>query len=410
MKLGRRTLGRNRWMLAGVAAVLLAGATAHAAPKKLAPAGESAARRGSATETVFARAHAALQRGDRAGALALYEKAVTQDAENPRLWQVVGDLRWSLERAVPAVDAWQRAAKLAPWNGEISERVARGAVKIGDFALATDAQTRVVDVLNSQIESGFTGQRRDLGTGASLGVHDALRRHLGVLSELAVLAGDFTTAEQAARRLIRLAPEAVDGRLALAYVHLHGAEYDDAADLYQEVLAVEPENATALNNLGNIEYMRRDFDRAAALFERILEASDASPYSQSIAMANLGELYQINRAFEPAAEMYRHAIELQPQGAWGYMGLAALLDVSGDYDGAVDTMIDGWERDQNRLTRLNMHFYMDEWSWQRDALIAEIEGDVVLAAKLWRKIADGDVEMLRKSAAWHLRSLASGGR
>jgi Tfp pilus assembly protein PilF len=407
MKLGRRTLGRNRWTMACAAAFFLAGATAHAAPKKALPGPASSARSAAAPDSTFARAHAALQRGDRAGALALYEKAVVADAENPRLWQVVGDLRWSLERTVPAIDAWQRAAKLAPWNGEVVERVARGAVKLGDYALATDAQTHVVDIIAAQIDSGFDGQRRDLGTGATMGVRDALRRHLGVLSELAVLAGDFTVAEKAARRLIRLDPEGVDGRLAMAYVHLHGAEYDDAADLYAEVLAVAPDNSTALNNLGNIEYMRRDFGRAAELFERILEAPDASPYSQSIALANLGELYQINRAFEPAADMYRQAIELQPHGAWGFMGLAALLDVQGEYDAAVDTMIDGWERDRNRLTRLNMHFYMDEWAWQRDALIAEIEGDFPLAEKLWRKVASGDVELLRRSATWHLKTLAA---
>ena len=78
------------------------------------------------------------------------------------------------------------------------------------------------------------------------------------------------------------------------------------------------------------------------------------------------------------AAMYDQAIELQPEGAWGYMGKAALLDVTGQYDDAVDQMIDGWERDQNQLTRLNMHFYMDEWAWQRDALIAEIEGDTAI--------------------------------
>jgi hypothetical protein len=56
------------------------------------------------------------------------------------------------------------------------------------------------------------------------------------------------------------------------------------------------------------------------------------------------------------------------------MGLAALLDVTGRHDAAVDAMIDGWERDANRMTRLNMHFFQPEWQWQRDALIAEIEG------------------------------------
>ena len=100
-------------------------------------------------------------------------------------------------------------------------------------------------------------------------------------------------------------------------------------------------------------------------------------------------------------------IDARPDGAWGYMGLAALRDITGRYDEAVDAMISGWERDQNRLTRLNMHFYEPEWAWQRDALIAEIEGDAARAERLWTQVLHGEVAVLHKAAAWHLTALAS---
>lgn len=405
MKLGKQS---RRWMMGTAAAVLLMGASsASAAPSpKKAPvvqAGKAAVRAQSATGA-FERAHALLQKGDKPEALREFERALASEASNVGLWQVVGDLRFSLDKVRPAVDAWAQAAALAPWNDALAERVARGNVRLGDFARAAEAEARVVALLARQLDDG-NANRRDIGTGRSISIAESYVQHLGMLSELHVLAGDFTSAEQAARTLIRFAPTRTEGRLALAYVHLHGAEYDDAADLYEEILRVEPENGTALNNLGNIQYMRRDFNAAAELFERILESDGASKYSQSIATANLGELLQLQSAFKDARSMYDQAIELQPEGAWGYMGKAALLDVTGQYDAAVDQMIDGWERDQNQLTRLNMHFYMDEWAWQRDAMIAEIEGDTALAEKLWRQVLDGNVEMLKKSAAWHLRSL-----
>ena len=104
---------------------------------------------------------------------------------------------------------------------------------------------------------------------------------------------DFTSAEQAARRLLKHAPQGLEGKLALAYVHLHGAEHDEAESLYQDVLERDPTNPTALNNLGNILYMRRDFEGAGRLFDQILSNEAAGVVSRSIALSNLAELYQI---------------------------------------------------------------------------------------------------------------------
>lgn len=419
MKSGNRS-PRTLLAAAAVALVALTAQTATAAPalsRRAAPAKAKAVaverRSDTALEAAAHRGHALLARGDRAGALRAFETATTLAPTNTKLWRLVGDLRYSLDRVPDALDAWERAAAISPWDDAIVERLARGSVRLGDYERAAAAEGRLTELLARASESHPEVARADVGFGQASTYGAAYRDHLGILSELAVLAGDFTTAEQAARKLMAAAPDAVDGRLALAYVHLHAAELDDAESLYREVLGVSPDNSTALNNLGNILYLRRDFDGAAELFERIVELGGeggATPYSQSIAYANLGELLQIQSAFKDARGLYQQAIDLQPKGAWGYMGMAALLDVTGDHDGATSAMIDGWERDRNRLSRLNMHFYKDEWAWQRDALIAEVEGDVDLAAELWSKIAAGDVPMLSKSAYWHLRALASEAR
>jgi tetratricopeptide (TPR) repeat protein len=338
-----------------------------------------------------------LANGDQAAALSAYEKALRSRGDDLDLARMVGDLHYHLGHPVEAVRAWVRALELAPRHPELLDRVARGASEVGDFELAAQAEGRLVDVLGEFVEDQGVTEGK---------MARQFRNRLAVHAELAALAGDFTTAEQAARRLIRFAPEATDGRLALAYVHLHGAEYDEAESLYREVLEVQPDNAVALNNLGNIVYMYRDFDAASELFEKILAVEGVRAHSESIALANLGELLQIQGSRTDAEYLYRQAIESQPEGAWGYMGLASLYDQVGKYDEAVEAMIDGWERDQNRLTRMNMRFYTEEWAWQRDALIAEIEGDVDLARALWTRILQGDVEVLRKSAAHHLHSLS----
>lgn len=331
-----------------------------------------------------------LAAGERAAALAAYESAARLHPQDLRVWRVIGDLHFVLDRPAEAVRAWVRGLELDPQNTDLLERVARGALQVGDFPLAAQAEGRLVNRLAA-----------DLGGG----INADLQRHLVLWSELAVMAGDYTTGEEAARRLIALAPHRIEGRLALAYVHLQAMELDEAEPLYREVLAIAPDSTIALNNLGNIQYMHRDLDAARSLFERILGVEGVSLYSESIALSNLAELEQLRGAHRNAFDLYQAAIEADPKGAWSYMGLAALFDLTGDYDKAVDVMIDGWERDQNRLTRLNMHFFQKEWYWQRDALIAEIEGEIDLARELWTRVLDGDVPTLHKPAAYHLRAL-----
>ncbi|MCA9557890.1 MAG: tetratricopeptide repeat protein, partial [Myxococcales bacterium] len=302
-----------------------------------------------------------------------------------------------------AVLAWKAGLAEAPDDLPLLERTAYGAVEVGDYAAAAEAQAKVVRHLEAHLAAGNATPQ--LAMGRFMAPDELLVRHLVRWSELATLAGDFTTGEQAARRLIRRAPARVEGHLALAYMHLQAAEYGEAEVLYSEVLKVDPHNTIALNNLGNVRYMDRDLDAAARQFEAVLEVEAPSAQAQSIALANLGELLQLQGADRDAEALYLEARDAAPEGAWSYMGLASLYDVTGRYDAAVEVMIEGWERDASHLTRLNMHFFEPEWAWQRDALIAEIEGDLDAATLLWKRVLKGDVPALKKAADHHLRGL-----
>lgn len=359
---------------------------------------------GRTPEVLRAEAVAAIEAGDRATAVERLTE-VAKGAPDPAIWRLVGDMHHHLERPDLAVEAWDAALALAPRDTALLDRVARVSSRRGDWIRAADAQRRLVTALAEQAAAGPEVERLDLATGRLEAVAVSHRRHLAALADLAALAGDFTTSEEAARALIASEPKAVDGHLALGYMHLHAGEFRAAADAYTEALRIEPEHPTALNNLGTVYYMDRDLKAAGAQFEAVLGSLARTPYAESVALANLGELYQLDARTSEAEYLYLQAIEAFPAGAWSYMGLAALLDLTGRYDEAVDRMIDGWERDGNRATRLNMHFFQPEWAWQRDALIAEIEGDLDRAWRLWLRVHRGEVDALRSSAAHHLASL-----
>ncbi|MCB9539646.1 MAG: tetratricopeptide repeat protein [Myxococcales bacterium] len=404
----RRGAPRRGWVVAGVAAAWL-GLAGGAAAKPTAPAwrvhaaaAQPSARLAPDAETLRAKGFAQLRAGERAAAARTLAQAA-EATRTPRLWRLVGDLRFHQGDREGAVLAWKAGLAEAPDDLPLLERTAYGAVEVGDYAAAAEAQAEVVRHLEAHLAAGNATPQ--LAMGRFMAPDELLVRHLVRWSELATLAGDFTTGEQAARRLIRRAPARVEGHLALAYMHLQAAEYGEAEVLYSEVLKVDPHNTIALNNLGNVRYMDRDLDAAARQFEAVLEVEAPSAQAQSIALANLGELLQLQGAYRDAEALYLEARDAAPEGAWSYMGLASLYDVTGRYDAAVEVMIEGWERDASHLTRLNMHFFEPEWAWQRDALIAEIEGDLDAATLLWKRVLKGDVPALKKAADHHLRGL-----
>lgn len=347
---------------------------------------------------------AALHAGERTKA-ATYLTAAAKLAPDPGLWTLVGDMNASLDRLEQARSAWRAGLDLAPADSALLERTARLSAHIGDWAAAADAQRRLVDVLAVASSETPDATRTDMLAGRTLTVTHSHRIQLGRLATLAVLAGDFTRGEKAARALIEIDPTSIEGHLALGYVFLQARELDEAAEAYAEALAIDPDNPMALNNLGTIYYMDRDLKGAGMQFEAVLGSRARGPYAESIALSNLGELHQLEARYDDATYLYDQAIEAFPRGAWSYMGRAAVLDLMGAYDAALDTMIDGWERDANGLTRLNMHFFQPEWAWQRDALIAEIEGQWKQASALWQKVLQGDVPALHRSAAHHLHSI-----
>ncbi len=404
----RRGAPRRGWVMAGVAAACLSVAgTATAKPsaagwRVAAATAKSTAKIAPDADALRAEGFAQLRAGKRAAAARILARAA-EAAPGPRLWRLVGDLRFHEGDREGAVLAWKAGLAAAPDDLGLLERTAFGAVEVGDYTAAAEAQAEVVRHLEQRVAAGAPAPQ--LAMGRFLPVDELLVRHLVRWSEIATLAGDFTTGEQAARRLVRRAPDRVEGHLALAYVHLQAAEYGEAELLYSEVLKVDPENTIALNNLGNVRYMDRDLDAAARQFEAVLEVKTPSARAQSIALANLGELLQLQGAYRDAEALYLEARDAAPDGAWSYMGLAALYDVTGRYDEAIEVMIRGWERDASHLTRLNMHFFEPEWAWQRDALIAEIEGDLDTATRLWRRVLKGDVPVLHKAADHHLRGL-----
>ncbi len=96
---------------------------------------------------------------------------------------------------------------------------------------------------------------------------------------------------------------------------------EEAKRLYVAVLADQPDNIEALNNLGVLAMSEGNMKEATSYFRRILE--HRKDYAK--AYNNLGIIAMRDGDRKIAEEYFRKAIEVAPDGVEPYLNLAALL-------------------------------------------------------------------------------------
>jgi tetratricopeptide (TPR) repeat protein len=136
------------------------------------------------------------------------------------------------------------------------------------------------------------------------------------LQAIPLLLRDREAAVPLLRRTIELCdqhdPDKPTPRLALAEVYLEKGGLDPAADLCQQVLKTQPDNARAHFNLGMIALARNDLDASVLHLTR----AAASPYARKKAYAQLAAVYQ-RRGDQATAETFtREAEQARPDLLW----------------------------------------------------------------------------------------------
>ena len=105
---------------------------------------------------------------------------------------------------------------------------------------------------------------------------------------------------------------------------------DEARQAYMDLLAIAPDHAGALNNLGSL-LAETGYRTAARL---VYEQAIARHPDQTMARINLGNLALEDGESEAAKEHYLAALALEPDNAEAHRGLAYALDEEGDAEAA----------------------------------------------------------------------------
>lgn len=101
---------------------------------------------------------------------------------------------------------------------------------------------------------------------------------------------------------------------------------DQAMQLYQDILTLEPNHAPACINLGTIYYTLRDFETAEAMYRR---ATVADP-DYALAFFDLGNVLDELQRVPEAIECYQRAVVLVPTYADAHYNLALAFERKGE--------------------------------------------------------------------------------
>ena len=139
-----------------------------------------------------------------------------------------------------------------------------------------------------------------------------------MLSVLHGMSGNASEAEVCCRKTISLQPNAASAYNNLGTILKNKGRLDEAAAAYRKSLALAPNNAAAANNLGTLLRETGNRDGALAHYDTAirLKPDYADAYS------NRGAVLQDMGRIAEALQSYQRAVQLQPNNPAGYFNLA----------------------------------------------------------------------------------------
>lgn len=115
-----------------------------------------------------------------------------------------------------------------------------------------------------------------------------------------------------------------------AFKYHQEGKFQEAANLYNEILKIRQDNFHALHYLGILYSQTGNFDLSIAYIEKALQNNPSDPHANY----NLGIAYQGAKRFDEAIRAYHKATEIDPHNADAYVNLGIALKYQGKLDDA----------------------------------------------------------------------------
>ncbi len=230
--------------------------------------------------------------------------------------------------------AWERAGLIPPSEHYSFEELgqlrtlrdlqATTRISAKSIRVAVDAMQRVAGMRNPLMEASAVrrGSRLSFRHGGAL--MDPLTQQLAFDFETSP-ARQLSVVRPWGQAPARQAAQVQEMFLRAVQLEEESATIPAAIKIYEEILAVQPEHAPALINLGTIHYNLREYEMAERLYRR---ATVADP-EYALAFFDLGNVLDEMQRLAEATLAYQKAVALVPQYADAHYNLALAYERQG---------------------------------------------------------------------------------
>ncbi len=272
-------------------------------------------------------------------ALAQLKKAIELTPRDGAVQNQLGELYGRMGQYDNAVTAYNKAISLDPRSAEAHYGLGLSYRELGQSSNAIRAYRNALSIqpemLSTLVDLGsiyfnqgnFNAAIQCYFQAAQLRPDDAwIHRSLGMAySQI----GDFSKAIGAFLIALREDPtEAGQTYYDLALCYRHLKQTDKEVQAYKSALEIAPDLVPALLGMGNIHFLKEEYDVAIQYFTR---AAALKPDNASI-LYNIGAAYSNKNEFRKAIDIYSTAIKLDPNLAEAHQNLAYAYYMIKKYD------------------------------------------------------------------------------
>ncbi len=224
---------------------------------------------------------------------------------------------------------------------------------------------------NSEKQQQISLTRRASRERARLTEHERLH----VDMQQAMIDMDHKRYVETAKKIHAKYPSDIRAAMVLARDQIDTGNMDHAFQIFGELLAVEPNNADAYNQIGYYYGYRGDYDRAIENLKKyqFMAPDQANPYD------SLGEIQAYSGRYDEAIANCRKALALKPDFYESFNHLGVAYEGKGDAAAAVENYVRASQEaayDPGRVEPLMRAFR-----------VAILEGNVPLARQVLQKVA-----------------------
>ncbi len=144
-------------------------------------------------------------------------------------------------------------------------------------------------------------------------------------------AGKMAEAEAILRKVLASEPDDAGAHNNLGVIFSDRGEIEQAVDHFEKAIELAPDSADAYTNLGNLYHAAGRFDESAQAYRKAVTLDPWEVDTQT----NLGNSLQALGRVEEAAASYRRALVIDPEHLFALNNLGTVLQALGRFDEAV---------------------------------------------------------------------------